>query len=80
VGCLESSLVHRALDRAGERGLADLSLDRRAARVAGQRERQHVVTVLQGGQDELPGAPRVEEAVQADERRPGAPAVRWRER
>ena len=34
---------------------------------------------LQRGQNELPGAPSVGEAVEAYQRRPAAPAVRWGE-
>ena len=50
-------------------------LDQRPAGVAGQGRSQDVVTALQGGQDELPGAPGVGEAVQADQRRSGAAPV-----
>jgi hypothetical protein len=76
---LEAGLVHRALDRVGEQGVADLAHDRRAARVPGQRQGEDFVTALQRRQDELPGAPGVDEAVEADQRRPGAAAVRGRE-
>jgi hypothetical protein len=69
--------VHRALDGVGDRVVA---VDRRAARVAGQRGGEHVVAALQRRQHELPRPPGVEEAVQQDERRPAAAAVRWRER
>jgi hypothetical protein len=71
--------VHRPLHRVGERDFAGLALERRAARVAGQRERQDVVAALQGAQHELPGPPGVAEAVEQDQRRPGAAAVAWRE-
>jgi len=76
---LEARLVDRPLDRVGERGVADLSLDRRPARVPGEGQGQDVVTALERGQNELPGAPGVGEAVEAYQRRPGASAVRWGE-
>jgi hypothetical protein len=72
---LEARRVHRALDRVGEHGIADRSLDRRPAGVTGERRRQDVVPPLQRGQDELPAAPGVGEPVQAHERRPRAAAV-----
>ena len=57
----------------------DLARERRPAGVAGQGRRQHVVAALQRGQHELPGPPGVGEAVQADQRRAGAAAMRGRE-
>jgi hypothetical protein len=72
---VEAGLVHRALDAVGERVDADLPLDRGPARVARERDGQDVVAALQGGQHELTGAPGVDEAVQAHQRRPGAAAV-----
>jgi hypothetical protein len=73
---LEARLVHSALDRVGERGVAHLPLDRRPTRVPGEGQGQDVVSALERGQNELPGAPGVGEAVEAYERRPGAFAVR----
>jgi hypothetical protein len=60
---LDARLVHRALDRVGQRDVGDISLDRRSAGVPGQRRGQDVVPAMQGGKDELPRAPRVGEAV-----------------
>ena len=76
---LEPGRVHRALDGVGERLAGERALDRRAAGVAGQRQRQDIVAALERRQHELPDPPGVEEAVQADHRRPGAPAMRRRE-
>src|SRR5919197_1135969 len=45
----------------------------------GKGQGQDLVPALQGGQDELPGAPGVHEAVQANQRRPRATAVGWGE-
>ena len=75
MGGREPRLVHRALDRIGQQGVAQLAGQRRPAGVAGQRRREHVVTPLEHRQHELPRAPRVGEAVQADERRAGSAAV-----
>jgi len=75
----EARRVHRALHRVGQRAAPDGALDRRPARVPGERRRQDVVPALEVRQDELPRAPRVEEAVQQHERRPGAAAVGGRE-
>ena len=75
VGGLEPGLVHRPLDPVGEHLVADLALDRRAARVAGEGQREHVVLGLELRQDQLPAAPGVGEPVQADHRRAGAAAV-----
>src|SRR5215471_18248813 len=49
---------------------------RRPACVPGKRRGEDVVAALERRQDELPGPPRVHEAVQADERRTGAAAMR----
>ena len=77
VGGLEARVVHRALDRVGDQRVrSTLAVERRPARVAGQRRREHVVAALERGQHELPRPPRVHEAVQAHERRAGAAAVR----
>ena len=73
-------VVHRALDGVGQHGAGDLALDRGPARVPGQGQGQDVVVALQRGQHELPRPPRVDESVQADQRRPGASTVRWGER
>jgi hypothetical protein len=51
------------------------SFDRRPSRVAGERGRQDVVTALERGQNELPDARRVGEAVEAHERGAGAAAM-----
>ena len=75
VGGLEPGLVHRPLDPVGEHLVADLALDRRAAGVAGEGQREHVVLGLELRQDQLPAAPGVGEPVQADHRRAGAAAV-----
>src|SRR5689334_23910928 len=48
------SLVHRPLHRVGQRRRRDVALDRRAAGVPGQREREHVVPARQRRQHELP--------------------------
>jgi len=79
VGPPEPRPVHGPLHRVDEHGFAGLALERRAAGVAGQGERQDVVTALQRGQHQLPGAPAVAEAVEQDERRPRAAAVAGRE-
>ena len=76
---LEAGRVHGPLDRVGQRRLVDLAVERGTARVAGERDRQDVVAAFERGQDELPGAPGVDEAVQAHERRPGAAAMGRRE-
>ena len=65
----------RARPRRGGRRRVDLALERRPARVAEQRRGEHVVVALERRQHELPRPPRVGEAVQADQRRPGAAAV-----
>jgi hypothetical protein len=57
-----------ALDRVGDQGVADLTVKRRPAGVAGQRRREYVVGALEPGQDEIPTAPGIGEAVQAYER------------
>jgi hypothetical protein len=62
-------LVELALERVEQRDLVDALADRRTAGVAGERGREHVVTALQRGQHELPGVPRVGEAVQQQQRR-----------
>ena len=72
---LEAGLVHRPLDRVGEHGVAHLPFDRRPTRVAGERGRQDIVTALERGQNELPDAPRVGEAVEANQWRTGAAAM-----
>ena len=71
----ETRAVQRPLDRVGEQRVVDLSLDRRSARMAGERDGEHVVRPLERRQDELPRPPGVREAVQAEERRPAAAAV-----
>jgi hypothetical protein len=76
---LDASLLHRTLDPVGERRIADLPLDRRPAGVTRKRGGKDVVMALERRQSELPGAPGIEEAMQAYERRPGASAVRWGE-
>jgi uncharacterized protein with PIN domain len=74
-----AAALRRGEQRVGQRRLVDLALERGAARVAGERDRQDVVAALERGQDELPGAPGVDEAVQAHQRRPGPAAVGRRE-
>ncbi len=73
---LEAGRVHRALDRVGQDVGADLALEPRTAGVADERRGEHVVMAFERRKHELPGAPRAGEAVQQDERRPGAAAVR----
>jgi hypothetical protein len=73
---LEAGRVHRLLDRVGQGTGADLALELRAAGVAGERRGEHIVMAFERRKDELPGSPRAGEAVQQDERRPGAAAVR----
>jgi len=68
--------VRQALDRVGEQVGGDRAVEPRPARVPGERRGQHVVPALERGQHELPRPPRVGEAVQADQRFPGAAAVR----
>jgi hypothetical protein len=75
VGGLEARRVHRPLDRVGQHVVVDIAVERRPAGVTGQRGRENVVAALERRQDELPRAPRVGEAVQAHERRPGAAPV-----
>ena len=79
MGGLHPGLTHRTLDGVGERAIRDLTLDRRSARVPGQCGCEHVMPALESGQHELPGAPGVQEAVEADERLAGASAVGWGE-
>jgi hypothetical protein len=76
---LQARFVHRALDRVGDQGVADLSFEARPARVAYEGRGEHLVTALEIRQHELPGPPGVREAVQAYERRPGSATVRWGE-
>jgi hypothetical protein len=68
VSARDARVVERALEGVGERRVAHRGPERRAAGVAGQREREHVVPPLERRQDELPRAPGVGEAVQADAR------------
>ena len=75
----EARIVHRALDRVGERPAVEGGRERRPPGVAGQRRGEHVVPPLEVPQDELPGAPGVREAVDAHERRAGAAAMGRRE-
>lgn len=77
---LEARFVHRPLDLVGEQVVADLPLDRRPARVPGERRGEHLVTALERGQDQLPGAPGVGEAMQAHQRWPRASTMRSGER
>ena len=76
MGGFESGLVHRALHPGGEGLIGDLAVDRRAAGMAGERDGQYVVTALEGGENKLPAAPRVTQAVYADQRGSRAAAVR----
>ena len=79
VGGLEAGVVHRALDRVG---IAPRSISPSSGGPPACPGSVGASTrvALERGQHELPGSPRVREAVQADERRPGAAAVRWGER
>ena len=65
---LEARVVHRTLDRVGDRGGGDRTIDGGPARVAGQRRGEYLVTALELRQHQVPGPPGVGEAVQADER------------
>ena len=78
-GGAEARRVHRALDGVHHGARGHRVGQRRAARVAGQREGEHVALALERGQHELPRPPGVGEPVEQDERRPGAAAVRRRE-
>ena len=80
MGGVESRVVHRTFDRVRQDGVGHRPVDPRAARVSRQRQRQHVVPVLERRQHELPGAPGVDEAVQCHERRTAAAAVGGGER
>ena len=75
-GGAEARRVHRPLDGVHHGARGHRLGQRRAARVAGQREREHVALALERGQHELPRPPGVGEPVEQDERRPGAAAVR----
>jgi hypothetical protein len=72
---VEAGLVHRPLDAIGQRSHGRRALQRRAACVTGQRHGQDVVATLQPRKHELPGAPRVQEPVQAEQRRAVARAM-----
>ena len=61
---LKTRRVHRAFHSINERVRADRSVNRLASCVAGQRQCKYVVLALQHRQHELPGPPRVHEAVQ----------------
>ena len=75
VGGRDAGLVHGALDPVGQGVVRDLAVDRRPARVAGERRGEHVVLPLQRRQHELPGPPGIGEAVHADQRRAGSAAM-----
>ena len=66
------------LDRVGERA-SSISLDRRSARMAGERDGEHVVRPLERRQDE-PHVRQVSEKPQAEKRRAAAAAMRRGER
>jgi len=69
---LPTGLIEGTLDVVDEHVLVDIAVDRLPSRMPGKRRHEHVVLALEQGQDELPRAPRVGEAVQAEKRRPGA--------
>lgn len=52
----EPGLVHRSVDRVGERGVIDHTLDARPARMPGQCQGEDVVASLQRGENGLPCA------------------------
>ena len=72
-----SSIARSSASASG--ACADLAAERRAAGMPRERGRQDVVAPLERRQHELPGAPGVGEAVQAQQRLTRAPAVRGRE-
>ena len=63
VGKFEAGLIHGLLHALGQRVVAQLARQRRSAGVSGERDGEHVVAGLQGGEHELPGPPGVGEAV-----------------
>ena len=76
---LEAGFVHRVLERVGQRVVADAAVDGRPAGVPGEGRGQDFVVALERRKHQLPGAPGVGEAVQGDERRAVAAAMRRRE-
>jgi hypothetical protein len=75
VGGFEARVVHGTFGRVGHQLSGGRAFERRPARVAGEGRGEDVVPALERGQHELPGAPRLHEAVQAEERRAGAAAM-----
>lgn len=72
----EARLVEQLLDEPEQRLAVERLGERGAAGVAGQGRREDLVASLERGQDELPRPPRVEEAVQQQEPRALAAAMR----
>jgi hypothetical protein len=72
---LPPHLIHRPLDGVDQLGAVRIVEQRRPAGVTEQRRRQHLMAATQGGQGQLPGAPRVSEPVQKHERRAGAGVI-----
>ncbi len=79
VGGGESSQVHRPFELVDEHRVVDRPGQGRTAGVPGERHGEDIVIALELGEDQLPGAPGVGEAVDEEERRTRAAAVQGSE-
>ena len=74
--CFESGLVHRPLERVGQEIVSHPAVERRPARMSDERRREHLVMALEVRKHQIPGSPAIDEAVDQQQRRPAATAVK----